>query len=73
MITAHRRENLGQPTRNMFRQFAESLMYPNINIYPTHESVVRETARLELGGCDRIRIIEPLDVLIFIISLRALI
>ena len=68
MITAHRRENLGQPMRNMFRAIRRIIdEYPNIKaIYPIHMNpVVRETARLELGGCDRIRIIEPLDVLDF--------
>jgi UDP-N-acetylglucosamine 2-epimerase (non-hydrolysing) len=68
MITAHRRENLGQPMRNMFRAIRRIIdEYPNIKaIYPIHMNpVVRETARLELGGCNRIRIIEPLDVLDF--------
>ena len=68
MIPAHRREKLGQPMSNMFRAIRRIIdEYPNIKaIYPIHMNpVVRETARLELGGCDRIRIIEPLDVLDF--------
>lgn len=68
MITAHRRENLGQPMRNMFRAIRRVMdEHPDVKaIYPIHMNpVVRENARLELSGCDRIRIIEPLDVLDF--------
>ncbi len=68
MITAHRRENLGEPMRNMFRAIKRIVdEHKDIKaIYPIHMNpVVREAANEILGGCDRIRIIEPLDVLDF--------
>lgn len=68
MITAHRRENLGEPMHRMFRAIRRIIEeHPDVRaIYPTHMNpVVREEANAELGGCDRIRIIEPLDVLDF--------
>ncbi|WP_270474896.1 non-hydrolyzing UDP-N-acetylglucosamine 2-epimerase [Clostridium cochlearium] len=68
MITAHRRENLGEPMRNMFRAIKRIVdEHPDIKaIYPIHMNpVVREAANEILGDCDRIRIIEPLDVLDF--------
>ena len=68
MITAHRRENLGQPMHNMFRAIRRIIdEHPDVKaIYPIHMNpVVREAAKQELGGCDRIHIIEPLDVLDF--------
>jgi len=68
MITAHRRENLGQPMRNMFRAIRRVMdEHPDVKaIYPIHMNpVVRQAAEEELSGCDRIRIIEPLEVLDF--------
>ncbi len=68
MITAHRRENLGEPMKNMFRAIKRIIdEHPDVKaIYPIHMNpVVRETANEILGDCDRIRIIEPLDVLDF--------
>ena len=68
MITAHRRENLGEPMRNMFRAIRRVMdEHKDIKaIYPIHMNpAVREKAEQELSGCDRIRIIEPLDVLDF--------
>lgn len=68
MITAHRRENLGEPMRNMFRAIRRVMdEHPDVKaIYPIHMNpVVRETANEILGGEDRIHIIEPLEVLDF--------
>lgn len=68
MITAHRRENIGQPMKNMFRAIKRIIEeYPDIKaIYPIHMNpVVRELASEILGNCDRIKIIDPLDVLDF--------
>lgn len=68
MITAHRRENLGEPMKNMFRAIKRIMEeHPDTKaLYPIHMNpVVRETANEILGDCDRIRIIEPLDVLDF--------
>ena len=68
MITAHRRENLGEPMHHMFRAIRRIIEeHPDVKaIYPIHMNpVVRAAANEELGDCDRIRIIEPLDVLDF--------
>ncbi len=68
MITAHRRENLGEPMRHMFRAIKRIIdEHPDIKaIYPIHMNpVVREAAQEILGDSDRIRIIEPLEVLDF--------
>ena len=68
MITAHRRENLGEPMRNMFRAIKRIVNEtPDIKvIYPIHMNpAVREAADEILGDDDRIRIIEPLEVLDF--------
>ena len=68
MLTAHRRENLGVPLHNMFRavkRIADE--FPDIKvIYPIHlNPSVRDVANKILGNCERIRIIEPLEVLDF--------
>ena len=68
VITAHRRENLGEPMHQMFRAIRRIMdENPDVKaIYPIHMNpVVRQAAEEELGGCDRIHIIEPLDVLDF--------
>ncbi len=66
LITAHRRENLGEPMHHMFRAIRRVLdEHPDVKaLYPIHMNpVVRQAAQEELGDCDRIHIIEPLDVL----------
>lgn len=68
MLTAHRRENLGEPMHHMFRAIRRIVdEHPDIKvIYPIHMNpVVRRAADEELGDDDRIHIIEPLDVLDF--------
>jgi len=68
MLTAHRRENLGESLHNMFRAIKRIVdETPDIKvIYPIHMNPsVREAANEILGDCERIRIIEPLDVLDF--------
>lgn len=68
IITAHRRENLGEPMHNMFRAIRRIMdEHSDVKaIYPIHMNpVVRKAADEELGSCDRIHIIEPLDVLDF--------
>ena len=68
MITAHRRENLGEPMRHMFHAIRRVMdEHPDVKaIYPIHMNpVVRETANEILGDDDRIHMIEPLDVLDF--------
>ena len=64
-ITAHRRENLGKPMHHMFRAIRRVLdEHPDCKaVYPIHMNpIVREEAEQELGGCDRIHIIEPLEL-----------
>ena len=64
-ITAHRRENLGAHMHSMFRAIRRVLdEHPDCRaIYPIHMNpAVREAAEAELAGCERIHIIEPLDV-----------
>ena len=68
LLTAHRRENLGQPMHEMFRAIRRIMdEYADVKlIYPIHMNPqVRRIASEELTGCDRIRLIEPLDVLDF--------
>ena len=68
MITAHRRENLGEPMKNMFRAIRRVVdEHPDVKaIYPIHMNpVVRLTADEILGGEEQIHIIEPLEVLDF--------
>ena len=68
IITAHRRENLGEPMRHMFRAIRRIMdEHPDVKaIYPIHMNpAVRKVADEELSGCERIHIIEPLDVLDF--------
>lgn len=64
-ITAHRRENLGAPMHNMFRAIRRVLdEHPDCKaVYPIHMNpVVRQAAAEELGECNRIHIIEPIEV-----------
>lgn len=68
IITAHRRENLGEPMHHMFRAIRRIMdEHPEVKaIYPIHMNpLVRQAAADELSGCNRIHIIEPLDVLDF--------
>ncbi|BDZ80933.1 non-hydrolyzing UDP-N-acetylglucosamine 2-epimerase [Claveliimonas bilis] len=68
VITAHRRENLGEPMHHMFRAIRRIIEeHPDVKaVYPIHMNpLVRQAAEEELSGCDRIRIIEPLEVIEF--------
>lgn len=68
LLTAHRRENLGEPMHRMFRAIKRIVdETPDIKvIYPIHlNPIVRKAADEELGNDDRIHLIEPLDVLDF--------
>lgn len=64
-ITAHRRENLGEPMHHMFRAIRRVLdEHPDCKaVYPIHMNpAVREAADAELGGCENVHIIEPIGV-----------
>ena len=68
LLTAHRRENLGEPMRNIFRGIRRVLdEVQDIKvIYPIHKNpVVRDAANEIFGDCDRVKLIEPLDVFDF--------
>ena len=68
MLTAHRRENLGEPMRNMFRAIKRIIeKYEDIKVvYPVHlYPIVVNTAEEIFGGCDRVKLIKPLEVLDF--------
>jgi len=68
LLTAHRRENLGDPMRNMFQAIRRVIdETPDVKvIYPVHMNpAVREAAQAYLSGCDRLKIIPPLDVIDF--------
>lgn len=65
VLTAHRRENLGEPMHRMFRAIRRVVEeFPDVKvIYPVHlNPLVREAAREELGDCPRIRLVDPLEV-----------
>lgn len=68
LITAHRRENIGLPMRNMFRAIKRVLEeHPDVKaIYPIHMNpTVRKIAHEELDGFNRLKLTEPLNVLDF--------
>ena len=68
LVTAHRRENLGEPMHRMFRAIRNVMeSHPDTKaIYPVHlNPLVREAAQAELSGFDRLRLIEPLEVVDF--------
>lgn len=68
LLTAHRRENLGEPMKNIFRGIRRVLdEVPNIKvIYPIHKNpLVRAAADEIFGDCDRVKLIEPLEVFDF--------
>ena len=66
LLTAHRRENLGEPMLSMFRAIRRvTEEHSDVKVlYPIHMNPeVRKAAKQSLTGCDRIRLVEPLDVL----------
>ncbi len=65
LLTAHRRENWGEPLRRIFRALRRVLEEnPDVKvIYPIHQNPeVRKIAAEELGGCERVHLIEPLGM-----------
>lgn len=68
LLTAHRRENLGEPMYHIFRAIRRIVEeFEDIKVvYPIHMNPrVREVASEVLSGCERVRLIEPLEVLDF--------
>lgn len=64
LVTTHRRENLGEPMRNVYKAL-KSLVdeFPNVEIiFPVHKNPkVREVVDVELGNLERVRLTDPLD------------
>lgn len=68
MLTAHRRENLGEPLKNIFKAVKRIVdEYKDIKvIYPIHKNpLVRDTATEIFGNMDKVKLIEPLEVIDF--------
>ena len=68
LLTAHRRENLGEPMKNMFRAIKRIIEeFDDIQVvYPVHlNPLVREAANEVLGNNSKVHLIEPLEVLDF--------
>lgn len=68
LLTAHRRENLGEPMQHIFKAIKKLVdEFDNIKVvYPIHKNpLVREIANEILQGNDRVRLIEPLEVFDF--------
>lgn len=68
LMTAHRRENLGEPMRQFFKAIRKlTEEFPDVKvIYPVHlNPKVQETAKEVFGDSDKVKLIEPLDVLDF--------
>lgn len=68
LLTAHRRESLGEPMARMFRAVRRVMEeHPDVKaVYPIHMNPeVRRAAHAELDGFDRLRIVEPLEVVDF--------
>ena len=68
LLTAHRRENLGEPMRHIFRAIKRVVdEFSDVKvIYPIHMNPrVREVANEVFGDADRVKLIEPLEVFDF--------
>ena len=68
LLTAHRRENLGEPMRHIFRAIRRIVdEFDNVKvIYPIHlNPLVRSVANEVFEGCDKVKLIEPLEVFDF--------
>ena len=68
LLTAHRRENLGEPMYNIFRAIKRIVdEFDDVKVvYPIHMNPkVRSVANEVLGDCDKVKLIEPLEVVDF--------
>ncbi|TCS78718.1 non-hydrolyzing UDP-N-acetylglucosamine 2-epimerase [Pectinatus cerevisiiphilus] len=64
LVTTHRRENLGEPMRHVYKAMKEIVAeYPDVEVvFPVHKNPkVREVVNEELGGLERVHLIDPLD------------
>lgn len=68
VLTAHRRENLGEPMHRMFRAIRRIIdEFPDVKmVYPVHlNPLVQQAADEEFGGCDRVKLVPPMEVIEF--------
>ena len=68
VITAHRRENLGEPMHRMFRAIRRVVEeFPDVKaVYPVHlNPLVQQAAEEELGNCPQVKLVEPMEVVEF--------
>ncbi len=68
LLTAHRRENLGEPMHHMFKAIRRIVdEYDDVKVvYPVHMNpIVVAAAKEHFGDCDRVKLIDPLDVFDF--------
>jgi UDP-N-acetylglucosamine 2-epimerase (non-hydrolysing) len=64
LVTTHRRENLGEPMRHVYKAMKQLVTeYPDIEmVFPVHKNpLVRKVVNEELGGLNRVHLIDPLD------------
>ena len=64
LVTTHRRENLGEPMREIYQALREVVRdYPDVEVvFPVHKNpAVRSVVDDELGGLERVHLIEPMD------------
>lgn len=69
LVTTHRRENLGDPMRGIYRALRAVVSdYPDVEVvFPVHKNpAVRGVVEEELGGLERVRLIEPMDYMPFV-------
>lgn len=69
LLTAHRRENLGEPMENIFRAVRDlTAELPDLEVvFPVHlNPLIRELSKKMLGDNSQIHLIEPLDYLPFV-------
>jgi UDP-N-acetylglucosamine 2-epimerase (non-hydrolysing) len=74
LLTAHRRENLGEPMRQVFLALSDVLeRFPDVDLlYPMHRNPkVRDVAREVFGGNDRVTLTEPPDYAPFVAMMKA--
>ena len=68
LLTAHRRENIGDSMKSIFKAVKRIVTeFPDVKVvYPIHKNpVVREIANEIFGDCDKVKLIEPLEVFDF--------
>ncbi|WP_269923822.1 non-hydrolyzing UDP-N-acetylglucosamine 2-epimerase [Enterococcus innesii] len=68
LVTMHRRENLGNPMKNVFKAINRIVeRFDDVHVvFPMHKNpIIRKTIKETLIDCDRIHLIEPLDVVDF--------